>query len=124
MLTTATVPLLRRRVGLGLITACYGLLVVLYAVTVPRCNAPDEPAHFNYVRHLAERAELPVLAAGDYDFEYLERLKAARFPAQMPIDALRYEAHQPPLYYLLGAAVFRAGAPFGLAAQVLALRLL
>lgn len=117
-------PVVLRRMGLGLVVAIYGLLVVLYAVNVPRWNAPDEPAHFNYIRSLAERGQLPILAAGDYDHEYLERLKAARFPPQMPIEALRYESHQPPLYYLLGAALFRASIPFGLAGQVLVLRLL
>lgn len=112
------------RLALGAILAAYAVLVVLFATNVPRWNAPDEPAHFNYARELAEQGTLPILTAGSYDFAYLERLKAARFPADMSIDSLRYEAHQPPLYYLASAAVYRITAFLDLPGQVLALRLL
>ncbi|MBI2305259.1 MAG: glycosyltransferase family 39 protein [Chloroflexi bacterium] len=67
---------------------------------------------------------LPVLKVGDYDQAYLEALKAARFPPQMSIDAIRYESHQPPLYYLLAAPVYRLTTFLSLEQQVVALRLL
>ncbi|MBI4506619.1 MAG: DUF2142 domain-containing protein [Chloroflexi bacterium] len=74
-----------------------------YALAVPPYNAPDEPAHVNYVRELATRGALPVLQPGDWDAAALAELTARRFPADRPVHALRYEGHQPPLYYLLAA---------------------
>jgi 4-amino-4-deoxy-L-arabinose transferase-like glycosyltransferase len=49
---------------------------------------------------------LPVLQSGDYDDAYLNKLKSELFPAGEPIDAIRYEGWQPPLYYVLAAPVF------------------
>lgn len=88
-------------VGLVVILALQAVFGVLYAIQTPPWQAPDEPAHFNYVRVLAESGALPVLQSGDYDQEYLERIKAEKFPPALSIEPLRYEAHQPPLYYLL-----------------------
>lgn len=93
---------------------------VAYAIATPTWQAPDEPAHYSYVRYLIEQRALPVLQQGDYDFAYLERIKAARFPPDMSIDSIRYESHQPPLYYLLSAVV---AAPLPESARPLALRL-
>jgi hypothetical protein len=45
---------------------------------------------------------------GDYDESYIRLLTSRRFPPELSIAPLRYEAHQPPAYYLLGALVFRA----------------
>ncbi|MBI3914177.1 MAG: glycosyltransferase family 39 protein [Chloroflexi bacterium] len=101
----------------------YILLAALYAVFTPKWQAPDEPAHFNYIRAIAETGGLPVLQSGDYDQDYLERIKAAKFPAAMPIDAIRYEAYQPPLYYLAATPVYLLARGAGLDATVLALRL-
>ncbi len=81
----------------------------LYALRTPRWQAPDEPAHFNYVRYVAQHWTPPVLEPGCYDQAYLERLKSRRFPPSMSVDAICYEAHQPPLYYYLAAV------PYGLA---------
>jgi len=92
---------------LALILAVYLLLGGLYAIYTPAWQAPDEPAHYNYVRQLAEQGDLPVMGPGDYPAAYLEQLKAARFPGSMPIDSLRYEGWQPPLYYVLAAPVYR-----------------
>src|SRR5574340_1261751 len=85
---------------LGLVLLVYVLLAGLYAVRTPRWQAPDEPAHFNYVRAIAETGTLPVLSPGDYDQKYLEEIKSKRFPADMSVDSIRYEAWQPPLYYI------------------------
>ncbi|MCS7261009.1 MAG: DUF2142 domain-containing protein [Anaerolineae bacterium] len=92
---------------LSIILACYLALGSLYAMLTPPWQAPDEPAHYNYVRHLAEHGHLPVLRFGDYPHAYLEQLKAARFPSEMSIAPLRYESWQPPLYYLLALPVYR-----------------
>jgi 4-amino-4-deoxy-L-arabinose transferase-like glycosyltransferase len=89
------------------ILAGYLLLGALYAVYTPAWQAPDEPAHYNYVRQLAEGGDFPVMRPGDYPAAYLEQLKAARFPSNMPVDSLRYEGWQPPLYYVLAAPVYR-----------------
>ena len=85
----------------------YAALGVLYAVHTPAWQVPDEPAHYNYIRFIAEQGALPVLEAGDYDQAYLERLTGERFPPELSIEPVNYEDHQPPLYYLLAAPLFR-----------------
>ncbi len=109
--------------SLLIIVGLYGLLAVLYAVYTPLWQAPDEPAHFNNIRLLATTGRLPVLQPGDYDEAYLNELKAHRFPPEWPIDGLRYEAHQPPLYYLLAVPVWWLGEDLDLRGRVLLLRL-
>jgi 4-amino-4-deoxy-L-arabinose transferase-like glycosyltransferase len=99
---------------LWLIVILYCLLGTLYAIQTPRWQTPDEPAHFNYVQYVAQNSRFPVLQVGDYPAQYLEEIKAARFPPHMPIASIRYESHQPPLYYVLAAILYRltAGLPF------------
>ena len=65
-----------------LILALYLVLATIYSVMTPAWEAPDEVGHFAYIRHIRETGSLPdvrEVAAG--------------------------EAHQPPLYYLIGAIV-------------------
>lgn len=81
---------------------------VLYAVRTPHWEAPDEPAHYNYVRVLAETGTFPVLQQGDYDQAYLEEIKSEKFPPELSVDAIRYESHQPPLYYVLATPFYLA----------------
>lgn len=88
------------------IIALYLLLAALFALTTPPWQNPDEPAHYNYVAFVATEKRLPVLQMGDYDEAYLQRLKDEKFPAALPIAPVRYEFHQPPLYYLLAAPVY------------------
>jgi hypothetical protein len=95
-----------------------------YATGVPAWNAPDEPAHYNYVRHVATTGELPVLQPGDWDADLLERLKSTNFPASEPVDSIRYESWQPPLYYLLASPLHRVTGGLPLDERVLLLRLL
>lgn len=109
---------------LTLIIATYIALGIAYAVYTPAWQVPDEPAHYNYIADLATTHRLPVLEPGDYPFEYLEEIKAERFPPSMPIDNIDYEAHQPPLYYLLATPLFVATAGLPTTTQVTALRLL
>jgi len=92
--------------ALGLIVLAYLAIGALYAVNTPAWQVPDEPAHYNYIRYIAQTGTLPVLQAGDYDQAYLERLKSNRFPPDLPIDSVRYESYQPPLYYLLLTPIF------------------
>jgi hypothetical protein len=102
------------RLWLALVVVLYALLGIAYAVFTPKWQAPDEPAHFNYIRTIAETGTLPVLQAGDYDQDYLEEIKAAKFPASMPVDSIRYESYQPPLYYLAAAPVYLAARAGGI----------
>ena len=94
------------KMWLALIVAVYLLLAALYASQVPAWQAPDEPAHYNYIHELATTGQFPVLRMGDYDQAYLDHLKAAGFPPDLSIAGVRYEAHQPPLYYLLAGPMF------------------
>lgn len=86
----------------------YLALGSLYAFHTPPWQVPDEPAHYNYIRALAQEHTLPVIEEGDYDQAYLERItdQADPFPPQMSIEPLTYEDHQPPLYYLLTLPVY------------------
>ena len=79
---------------------------IQFARLTPAWQAPDEPAHYNYVRALATDLRLPELVPGCYDQAYLDRLKAERFPPDLPVDGICYEFHQPPLYYLLAAPIY------------------
>jgi 4-amino-4-deoxy-L-arabinose transferase-like glycosyltransferase len=99
----------RQHAWLALILLIYLALGVLFAVYTPRWQAPDEPAHYNYIRYLAENRRFPVLQMGDYPHAYLKEIKGRRFPPDLSIDSIRYEYHQPPLYYLLGAPVYLLG---------------
>jgi hypothetical protein len=94
--------------------------ILLHAVTsvgflraLPLFNWPDEPAHFNYVRDLARGAGFPVMEPEAWAPEALERLKARHFrglegPAgRAELAGIRYQSHQPPLYYLAAAGVYR-----------------
>lgn len=96
----------RSRPVLGGILVAYVLIGALFVLLTPPWQVPDEPAHYNYISILAQERRLPVLEMGDFPAGYLETLKAQRFPPEMPIDPIRYESHQPPLYYLLAVPLF------------------
>ncbi|MBN1878248.1 MAG: DUF2142 domain-containing protein [Anaerolineae bacterium] len=89
-----------------IIVLTYWVVGILYAVNTPLWQVPDEPAHYNYVRALAEELTFPVMEPGDYDQAYLSQLTSTRFPLNLSIDAVEYEDHQPPLYYLLATPVY------------------
>lgn len=104
---------------LGVIVVVYFALAAMYAVRTPDWQAPDEPAHYNYIRQIADDLALPVLKRGDWNQDDQERLKASGFaPAVMEcyhlmkggvcvgMEVIQYEDHQPPLYYLLQAPVY------------------
>jgi len=112
-------PRLFPHILLVVIVAVYVAIGVLYAVFTPTWQVPDEPAHYNYIRALAEGRGFPVLEPGDYDQGLLNQLTGQDFPPELPVEPLEYEDHQPPLYYLLAALVYL---PFG--GAVLPLRLI
>ncbi len=72
--------------GLGIIIGLYLILGTAYSVVVPLGEAPDEVDHFLYVRYLLEQRAFPVMQ-----------------PAA--VDNVTMEANQPPLFYLLNAAI-------------------
>jgi 4-amino-4-deoxy-L-arabinose transferase-like glycosyltransferase len=89
-----------------IILAVYIIAGGLYAFLTPAWQAPDEPAHYNYVRNLVSQPGFPRLVANCYNQTYLDQIKAQRFSPDMSINGICYEFHQPPFYYLLGMPVF------------------
>lgn len=83
--TRASVAHVRRRLAahapLLLILAAFALLAAAYGVTVPLGEAPDELAHYRYVRHIDATGRPPLTPE--------ERAASG------------YKGHEPPLYYLL-----------------------
>ncbi len=94
------------RFFLSTILLVYFAVGGLYAVYTPSWQAPDEPAHYNYVQQLAN-GRLPVMTSGDYNEAYKNEVIGAKFdPAYTLETAFTYEDWQPPLYYLLLTPVF------------------
>ncbi len=91
------------------ILAGYLIAGALYAVYTPPWQAPDEPAHYNYVRQVAENGCCPRVEIGDWQSDYLQVLTSARFAPESleRLYTIQYEDHHPPLYYLLASLVFR-----------------
>ncbi len=103
----------------GVILLTYLVIAGQYATQTPAWQAPDEPAHYNYVRQIVDEDRLPVLESGDWNQVYQDALTGSGFrpslikcvdvPSDTPcpgLDAVQYEDHQPPLYYLLQAPVY------------------
>lgn len=78
---------------------------ILFARQTPAWQSPDEPAHYNYVRQLAD-GRLPVMTWGDYNEAYRNEVVSSRFAPEYDIAPITYEDWQPPLYYLLQTPVF------------------
>ena len=97
--------------GFALILAGYLLVGALFAIYTPDWQAPDEPAHYNAIRQVAQHGCCPRIEPGDWDSAYLQRLTSARFaPEHLErLASVQYEDHQPPLYYLLASLVYRLG---------------
>lgn len=96
---------IRTHISLRLILFLYLIMGMLFAVRTPAWQAPDEPAHYNYVRQLAAR-HFPVMEPGDYDETYKNEMISAHFAPQYDVRLITYEDWQPPLYYLLLTPVF------------------
>ena len=95
-----------------LILLGYLIAGALYAIYTPPWQAPDEPAHFNYIRQVAADGCCPRIETGDWDSDYLAQLTTAKFaPERLDrLDAIQYEDHHPPLYYLLASRVYHLSA--------------
>lgn len=93
--------------ALLILILAYLFIAASYAIDTPPWQAPDEPAHYNYIRYIAEHGSLPVLSNGDYDETYnAEFTRTPHNVQSMSIDPFRYEFYSPPLYYLLAAPVY------------------
>ena len=67
------------------ILSAYCVAGILYATTTPPWQAPDEPAHYNYVKYLATHANFPELTAPCYDQTTLNQLTGQKFRANLSI---------------------------------------
>lgn len=91
---------------LAVIVLIFVVIGALYAVKTPPWQAPDEPAHYNYIAQVAADGCCPVIEMGDWDSGALDQLKAEQFPENADLSHIEYEDHQPPFYYLLLAPVY------------------
>ena len=96
----------------GIILIAYMALGALFAIYTPAWQSPDEPAHTNYARQIAEAGCCPVIETGDWDSAYLSKLTGGRFAPDLlgELDTIQYEDHHPPLYYLLASLVYHLSA--------------
>ncbi len=98
-------------IWLPLLLALHIALALGYRAALPLFNWPDEPAHLNHVRAVATGDLVPTMAPGAWAPARLEALKKSHFVGvaydDPAIETLTYEHHQPPIYYLLAAAVWR-----------------
>ena len=98
---------LAANITLVFILLAYLALGTAYALQTPDWQAPDEPAHYNYIQFIATEHALPVLEQGEYDQAYLEKFtRTPQSTASLSIDPLRYEDYAPPLYYLLATPLY------------------
>jgi len=88
---------------LVVIVSVYLIIGTLFATRIPAWQMPDEPAHYNYIKQLAERGLVPIIKPSDWprDFQPIGPDKR-----DVDIAPLTYEDHQPPLYYLLQTPVY------------------
>jgi 4-amino-4-deoxy-L-arabinose transferase-like glycosyltransferase len=98
---------MKRYGPVALILLIYLVVGSLYAVYTPDWQAPDEPAHYNVVRQLAE-GTFPVIEPADYDQDFQGQAISSGFdPAyDVPDRYFSYEDWQPPLYYLFLVPVY------------------
>ncbi|MBK8988595.1 MAG: glycosyltransferase family 39 protein [Chloroflexi bacterium] len=98
---------MRQHAAVGIILLFYLVVGALYALNTPNWQAPDEPAHYNVVRQLAN-GRLPIIQPGDYDQALIGQVLSAKppFPPEISLEPMSYEDWQPPLYYLLQTPVF------------------
>ena len=93
-----------RGLNLLLILFVYLVIGVLFATRIPAWQIPDEPAHYNYVRQLAQTGALPVIEPSDWTPGLVPIGPDNRSVA---VDRITYEDHQPVLFYALAVPVFR-----------------
>ncbi len=74
----------RRNGAIALLLLLFVALGMVYSITTPLFETPDEPAHYRYVKWIADGKGLPPLLVSEDQWE-------------------QGEFHQPPLYYVAGA---------------------
>jgi 4-amino-4-deoxy-L-arabinose transferase-like glycosyltransferase len=91
-----------------LILVSYIVVGTLFAMQTPAWQAPDEPAHYNYVAQVARDGCCPLIEDGDWQSDYQLELTTVKFAPDYldRLDTIQYEDHQPPLYYLLASVVY------------------
>lgn len=97
------------RLVFAIILICYLVVGALFALQTPAWQAPDEPAHYNYVAQVAMAGCCPQIEVGDWQQDYQSELTRVKFaPDNLDrLDTIQYEDHQPPLYYLLASLVYK-----------------
>jgi 4-amino-4-deoxy-L-arabinose transferase-like glycosyltransferase len=108
-MTVSSVRRFQSFIPLLLLVIVYLIIAALFAALTPPWQAPDEPAHYNYVAHVARNGCCPVIEVGDWNSAYLDQLKSARFAPDLlgDLETIQYEDHQPPLYYLAQSLVYK-----------------
>jgi len=84
------------RVHLALILLAFFSLGVLYSITVPLFEAPDEDGHYSYVKYMAEGRGVPAIPV-DREGRFVPRTK--RDVSRKADTVSRYVVNHPPLYY-------------------------
>ncbi|MFT5193173.1 MAG: 4-amino-4-deoxy-L-arabinose transferase-like glycosyltransferase [Cellvibrionaceae bacterium] len=87
------------------ILIAYIAVASLYALLIPAWEAPDEPAHYNYIRQLAA-FNFPVMTNTDYNQDYQSEVISKDFDPSYSVEPFSYEDYQPPLYYLIQTPVY------------------
>ncbi len=95
----------KKHLPIVLILVVYLIVGSLFAIYTPDWQSPDEPAHYNYIRQLAD-GRLPVMTAADYDESYRDEIVSAGFAPEYNVSLLTYEDWQPPLYYLILTPIY------------------
>ena len=100
--------MLDKRLSLTIVLG-FWIAGALYAIYTPAWQTPDEPAHYNYIRQVAEAGCCPLIESGDWSSQYLAQLTGARFAPELlgELESIQYEDHHPPLYYLLASLIYR-----------------
>ena len=93
----------QRLLPLVLILLAYAVIGTLFATRVPAWQTPDEPAHYAYIRQVAETGALPVIEPADWSPNTVPIGPTNR---DVPVERISYEDHQPPLFYVLAVPVF------------------
>lgn len=77
--------ILREHSAIALVLALFIVLGIIYSMTTPLFETPDEREHFAFVQYVATGRGLPI-------------------QSEQPAHLARQEGSQPPVYYLLAAA--------------------
>jgi len=92
-----------------IIVLVYIVVATLFAANTPDWQAPDEPAHYNYVAQIAASGCCPVIEMGDWQQDYQSDLTRRRFAPDRLDDlpTIQYQDHQPPLYYSIASVSYQ-----------------